>query len=314
MSFFDAKEEVIEIQLTPEGKQLFFAGKFKPTQYQFFDDDITYDSTAAGISEAQNDSQTRIKSVPRVKITNIYGVDTEYRNKHPAVYYKVINGKPTISIDNVLLNPNKDLLKYPLGISDYTTQYSPAWNVINYKSQIFSSSKSYVVGSGNLNTVSNIPQANISASYLYKTPPNKAEYDPQYEFSFANNVSTLWDSMEYEEDKYKPFGANRVVIEQKNVPLFDVREENSILENDGFTIQIFDVQQKTIVTNLGTQTEEILKPLSFNELEPDPNNKVSTFFDVYTDQELLDLFGVPELNIFDPYSNPFKTKEAEPCE
>ena len=70
MSFFDSKEEVIEIQLTQYGKHLLSRGKFSPDMYAFFDDDILYDVMAAGETEAQaqNTIQTRILSeTPRLR-------------------------------------------------------------------------------------------------------------------------------------------------------------------------------------------------------------------------------------------------------
>ena len=44
MGLFDKKEDVLDIQLTQHGKYLVSKGKFKPTYYAFFDDDIVYDS------------------------------------------------------------------------------------------------------------------------------------------------------------------------------------------------------------------------------------------------------------------------------
>ena len=60
MAFFNKKEDVIKIELTPYGRSLLSKGKLKPAFYAFFDDDILYDSEAAGFSENQNKIQTRI--------------------------------------------------------------------------------------------------------------------------------------------------------------------------------------------------------------------------------------------------------------
>ena len=45
MSFFNKKEDVIDLQLTQYGKYLLSQGKLKPVYYAFFDDDILYDDT-----------------------------------------------------------------------------------------------------------------------------------------------------------------------------------------------------------------------------------------------------------------------------
>ena len=44
MEFFDSKQEVIDVRLTQFGKRLLARGQFKPAFYQFFDDDILYNS------------------------------------------------------------------------------------------------------------------------------------------------------------------------------------------------------------------------------------------------------------------------------
>jgi len=76
MRFFDTKEEVLDIQLTPYGKHLLSKGKWKPVYYEFYDDDIIYDSLYAGIQEAQEGTIERIKNTKRVK--------TQYTFKSPA--------------------------------------------------------------------------------------------------------------------------------------------------------------------------------------------------------------------------------------
>ena len=50
MSFFNKKEEVIDLQLTQYGKQLLSKGIFKPIYYSFFDSNVIYDSSYSGIT------------------------------------------------------------------------------------------------------------------------------------------------------------------------------------------------------------------------------------------------------------------------
>ena len=68
MSFFNKKEDVLHIELTPLGRHLLSLGKLKPHSYKFFDDDILYDSNCGGISEKQNETHERIiKNTPKMK-------------------------------------------------------------------------------------------------------------------------------------------------------------------------------------------------------------------------------------------------------
>tara|TARA_Y100000592_G_scaffold35948_1_gene56994 strand:- start:6166 stop:7047 length:882 start_codon:yes stop_codon:yes gene_type:complete len=78
MSFYNKREDVIDIQLTQYGKIALSQGKFRPCSYKFFDDDIVYDSMYAGQAEAQNDSEERILNFARKKpALSIYGSETK---------------------------------------------------------------------------------------------------------------------------------------------------------------------------------------------------------------------------------------------
>lgn len=67
MSFFNKKEEVINIELTPYGKGLLAKGKFKPVYYEFYDDDIIYDGRHAQLDEKQGEIAQRIKETPTLR-------------------------------------------------------------------------------------------------------------------------------------------------------------------------------------------------------------------------------------------------------
>ena len=83
MTFFNRKEEVIDIELTQYGKLLLAKGEFKPKKYAFFDDDVIYDaqymtptdptSVSNPIAENQNDAGTRIKEAVRGRAQHNYG-------------------------------------------------------------------------------------------------------------------------------------------------------------------------------------------------------------------------------------------------
>lgn len=80
MSFFDNKEEVLDVQLTQFGKKLLALGEFKPVFYAFFDDDVLYDSSKAGFSEHQNETENRIlNETPKIKTQHLTsGIVTHY--------------------------------------------------------------------------------------------------------------------------------------------------------------------------------------------------------------------------------------------
>ena len=70
MSFFNKKEEVIDIELTQLGKYLLSKGRFKPVFYVFSDDEILYNvEYTEGSPERAREASTRIqKETQRFRI------------------------------------------------------------------------------------------------------------------------------------------------------------------------------------------------------------------------------------------------------
>ena len=60
-TFFNQKEDVLDVELTPFGKQVLSRGIFNPVFYSFYDSNILYDSKFAGFTETQNNILDRIK-------------------------------------------------------------------------------------------------------------------------------------------------------------------------------------------------------------------------------------------------------------
>lgn len=68
MTFFNSKEETIDIELTQHGKFLLSKGKWKPAYYEFYDDDVIYDSEYGGSFDTQAEINARIKNTARTKV------------------------------------------------------------------------------------------------------------------------------------------------------------------------------------------------------------------------------------------------------
>ena len=73
-SFFDKKEEVLQVELTQYGKHLLSKGEFVPVYYSFFDDDVTYDWRYTGdTAEKQNYAQDRsLDETPSPKVQYVF--------------------------------------------------------------------------------------------------------------------------------------------------------------------------------------------------------------------------------------------------
>jgi len=120
--FFNQKEEVISIELTPYGKEQFALGSFNPKHYAFYDEAILYDGTYANISETQNQIVERIKdSTPRT---------------HPLVRF-TSSLSPVVSIGPASdsrgmftenNNWNAPFFRF-LGTGSPWVPYAPAWDI-----------------------------------------------------------------------------------------------------------------------------------------------------------------------------------------
>jgi len=53
-TFFNQKEDVLAVELTPFGKQVLSLGIFNPAFYSFYDSNILYDGKYGGFTETQN--------------------------------------------------------------------------------------------------------------------------------------------------------------------------------------------------------------------------------------------------------------------
>jgi hypothetical protein len=112
MSFFDSKQEVINIELTQYGKELFAKGLFEPKYYAFFDDDIIYDFSYCNITEQQNDIETRILQ-QSVYLKPVYN----FNDREAALKSK-----------NDVIPLNFDY-KRSIGTLDAVNNYMPSWDI-----------------------------------------------------------------------------------------------------------------------------------------------------------------------------------------
>lgn len=130
MRFFDTKEEVIDIQLTPYGKHLLSKGKWKPVYYEFYDDDVVYDSQYMGIQEGQESSAQRIKDTKRTR--------AQYTFKSPATG-SFLSQESSIEKRNTL---RANFL--PLGDSSLINKEYPSLKINLLSGEISSSTQSVI--------------------------------------------------------------------------------------------------------------------------------------------------------------------------
>ncbi len=155
MTFKNQKEEVLEIELTSYGKHLLSKGKFKPSFYAFFDDDILYDTEYADTQEEQNYAQTRIlEETPRTRVqVNYAGVETEVEKQIEAAR----SGDKELKDAFQNTKERNYSLSAPLGTSSKSSEYAPSWDITLHGGE-FSQQKKVKVGD---HQTARIPQMEI---------------------------------------------------------------------------------------------------------------------------------------------------------
>lgn len=231
MSFFDEKEEVIDIELTQYGKYILGKGKFNPKYYSFFDDDILYDSDYASVSESQNSVEDRVKDVPIQKTQYIYyGAETEIK--------KLKEG-----VTKIIPTPQKSYsLSAPMGNSSILADKAPAWNIQYLKGEL-SSSVSYLTSS--YQTLK-IPQLSSSIEYIIEKGEKRLDASSDY------NVHIFPD------DSFVQINEDEIVLE--------IEEQNAPFEIENFYVEVFLCEQEED-KNISSNKRENLIPLSFIKRE-----------------------------------------------
>lgn len=239
MTFFDKKEEVLELKLSSYGKQKLAAGTFKPVYYAFFDDDVLYDGARAGIVEDNNNIEPRIQeNTPSMRAQTSF-TDLELR---------VMKQTHDVSADDIYHESNLTDLKLdpsvfqdsdglrnvlPLGNSQLGNQYVASWKLrfleggyYNYRSTTRDPSVSCAVPFKCQKPILNIPQINcdIEVQPVLVDKDFKGVSDPETGRFVAVNPAN---------DKF--------IRLTNDYLLLDISEENVDLLNDSFSLEIYEV-------------------------------------------------------------------------
>tara|TARA_R100000808_G_C2155175_1_gene167009 strand:- start:10372 stop:11469 length:1098 start_codon:yes stop_codon:yes gene_type:complete len=261
MTFFNKKEEVIDIELTQFGKAKLSRGLFKPVYYAFYDDDILYDSEYGGFEENQNDIVQRIKETVRTKAQYLYyGIESEFVDINRKMEKKF--GSSPAESRNVLLSepiqPVKDKfysLSSPLGNSSVSNQKAPQWSIRALSSKISGS-----IGDDRV-SIAKIPQINIepywTSSLGFRGFVGADDFDdPGHDSEVVLDDLTI---TQQDQTAYVKIVKNHIVLE--------VLEENAdALQRKNFDIEIFKVLKEAEVDTSGNITVPAqLEPLRFKK-------------------------------------------------
>lgn len=280
MSFFDSKEEVIDIELTQYGRTLLSRGLFKPVYYSLHDEDILYDVTYGGVTENTNLAEVRIQDE-----TPVHKPFYSFKEGKPYLsndlnQEKFLSQKSSLSINKPSLIPNS------LSDSTISNLYVPSWEVYNLSTYFTSSATTFT----NTNVVSaSIPQfeAKIDTSF-YKTNQEQIDDSGVLQSLFSLEEATFIDDNIY-------LTINRPL-------LLKIIENNVDIEQDIFEVEMYKIGldddnnenyvQLKFTKDLDNYDDELDLYVKTNRLlvESDVDSTYANYyFDVLFDKEISDL-------------------------
>ena len=211
MTFFNKKEDVIKIELTPHGRKMLSQGKLKPSYYTFLDDDILYDISKGGGSENNSQTKDRILSeTPYIK---------------PQTNYKGIDSSK--SDDDSKVEQVRYLLQR-IGGNNPAEKRASGWNVTCLLNEITSSSS---VLSSSVEQTQPIPQLEFNLEYTMSAGDASNLEISNGGLIFNRDLPTL----------IKDDGSF-VNIEEEQV-LLSVFERNGFFHKDSYEIEVYLYEQ-----------------------------------------------------------------------
>jgi len=272
MEFFNKKEEVLDVELTEYGKYLLSIGQLDPAYYAFFDDDVLYDVSGSGYTEAQNDIERRIQyDTPQLKIlANRTGVETRV-GQFLADLNLTNAGRQLDPANKVTQFRNQEpfankgkINAYPLGNSSIDSKYNPAWQLEVLSEPEISSSARYLQegGSGRA-LVEQIPQININVDY---------------EVFFGDRLNMEKSITGLYED------TNVYLALNDNYLLLELLENNTNYEKENFSIEVFE--SGSGANGVGEYTQKSFFPTSGPEFTEPTSSHVEYYMNILVDGEI----------------------------
>lgn len=294
MSFFNKKEEVVEIQLTQYGKYLLSKGKFKPVFYSFSDDDILYD-----ISYGENKVELKKESFERiqeqtVRLRPIYDhesaedrvkrrneqISTELRDTPRTNLLERIQADGLYGSDNaddnLMVPDNRRLVRNLLGTSELGNQNAPSWVVRSLNREIFESP--IEISSSGPNIGYRRPQINMIIDHDITSKDLDA-------LDFIN--LTTFSGQDGTENQIDFIDGVRLSIKDSRI-ILQFEEKNVADNKENFDIEFFSIDSERIVDDDGKVTqEEQLSRIYLDARGIENPSNLATYFEVLFDDQIV---------------------------
>tara|TARA_R100000030_G_scaffold91367_1_gene76440 strand:- start:878 stop:1939 length:1062 start_codon:yes stop_codon:yes gene_type:complete len=323
MPFFDKKEDVLDIKLTPYGRHLLSKGKLMPKYYTFLDDDIIYDVKHVNSTEQNNQIKERIiNETPSLKpLYTMNSVETELQDND--MYNWNGPNQPDVTKFNYT-NPydasfrpagdmNTKFLQNVIGTSKHTTNKAPRWDctlirgeiktALNYTSSLPNNHEWFNSPSA---SVIHIPQLGCEVEYTIEVKNTNTQTDGgEADESLANLSPHLQSIQVYEDGTYLNITEDQIIS--------NILEKNGFMHDDSYNIEVFEVEENQLtqlkfVKKQKKIVNDILLDNPFSsQVEPD-SRTVEYYFDIRVDEEIEEYDicqGVSELRSEGIYINDF---------
>lgn len=211
MTFFNKKEDVLKIELTPHGRKLLSQGKLMPSYYAFLDDDILYDASQGGVSENNSQSKQRILS------------ETPYMK--PQTNYKGVDSSKS---DMSAKAEQATFLQQKIGSNNTAESRASGWNVTALLGEIESSQNAL---SGSDVATQPIPQLEMELNYTMSAGNAASLEIANQGLMFNRQLPTL----------VKPDGSFVDIVPEQI--LLNIFERNGFFHKDSYEIEVYLYEQ-----------------------------------------------------------------------
>lgn len=272
MAFFNKKEEVIDIQLTRFGKHQLASGKLKPAYYQFFDDDVIYNSSGAhgefGFVEAQNETQKRIlEGTPKNKGNAIVFLRSGFQSPEFSIF-----DEEQVSEVFYSLEEQDRILLYPLSSYESNSEKSTFFNLNAYDCTLNTDYKEFLhyTGSG---IYRKIPQLEMNPTYtITRTRGEEMTSEQLQRHSNSNNFIDLTsDSVEFIDKSTVRIDGDKIVL--------SLEEANTYYNLSNFELEVYEVDDTTETADL-----RFLKGPGLKRIKN--INDINKLFHIKTDEDV----------------------------
>ena len=262
MTFFNKKEDVLKIELTPHGRKLLSQGKLKPSYYAFLDDDILYDAPQGGVSENNSQSKQRILS------------ETPYMK--PQTNYKGIDSSKS---DMSTKAEQATFLQQKIGSNNTAESRASGWNVTALLGEIESSQNAL---SGSNIATQPIPQLEMELNYTMSAGNAASLEIANQGLMFNRQLPTL----------VKPDGSFVDIVPEQI--LLNVFERNGFFHKDSYEVEVYLYEQDETKIDRKLKFFEQDMQIKNNMLVDDANQSdeeitneyVEYYLDISVDKEI----------------------------